>query len=181
MKRLPGILAVALAFGCGTPAAPAQHAPPAVTQDDASTDEQASPDTHEADTPAHVITGPNPFTDIGPKCKQSFPQISHASLPIITSQEQLDKLMGCKTTLVVDWSKEHVVPVPLEGINRAWRLEGLGTQGGVTTITIHTSTIARGAALHVNELWLVRVPAATKSAVIQWTFQEQKLDAPLYP
>lgn len=181
MRHLPGILAVALASGCGTQAAPAQHAPPAATQDDVSADAQASPETTETDTPAHTITGPNPFTDIGPKCKQSFPQISHAQLPILTTQEQLDKLLGCKTTLVVDWSNEHVVPVPLEGINRAWRFEGLSTQGSVTTIKIHTSTMARGAALHVKELWLVRVPAATKSAVLKWTYQEQKTDAPLYP
>lgn len=181
MRYLAEILAVALAFGCGTPAAPAQHAPAAAAQDDTGTDAQKSPDTPVDDAPAPAFTATHPFTDIGPGCKKSWPQISHASLPIITSQEQLEKLLGCKTTMVVDWSSEHVVPIPLEGINRSWHFEGLSTQGGVTTITIKTTTIPRGAALHVKEFWLVRVPTTTKSVVIQMTSPPQKLEGPLYP
>jgi hypothetical protein len=182
MKHIAEILAVVLAFGCGTPTAPAQHAPTGAVQDDAGTDAQTTPETHQEDTlaPAYIILE-NPFTDIGPGCKKSVPPIPDASLPIITSEKQLEELLGCKTTMAVDWSKEHVVPVTLDGVNKGWSFVGLSTKEGVTTITIRITTIMRGAAVFEKEFWLVRIPASSKSAVLEWTSSPQKLDGPLYP
>lgn len=181
MTHIAEILGVVLAFGCGTPAAPAQHAPAGAAQDDAGTEAQATPETDQDDTPTPAFTPQNPFTDIGPGCKQSLPPMPDASLPIITSEEQLEELLGCKTTMVVDWSIEHVVPVTLEGINKGWSFVGLGTKEGVTTITIHVSTIMRGAAVFAKEFWLVRIPASSKSVVLKRTSAPKKLDGHLYP
>ncbi len=169
------------ASGCGASAPPTEHAPPTAEQDDAGNDAQAGPDTQETDTPAPAFPVTHPFTDIGPKCKKSFSKLSHASLPIFTSQEQLDKFLGCKTTMVVDWSSESIVPVTFKGINRAWSFKGLSTDGGVTTITVLTDTLNRGAAMHTEAFWLVRVPPSTKSVVIHTTSPPQKPDGALYP
>ena len=180
MKHLPIILALATALGCGSHATPPPDDPTAAAEDEAGEKAAPSPDAPEDDKPAHVITGINPITELGPGCKH--PEfVPYPSLPILKSLEELEKLLKCKTTVVVDWTNEALVPVSLEGINRSWRYEGQSTKAGVTTITIETSTIARGAALKSEDFWLVRVPAATTSAVIQMTSPPQKADAPLYP
>jgi hypothetical protein len=169
-----------MASGCGTPVPPPEHAPTS-THDEESTDTQADPETHESDSPETAFTVTHPFTDLAFKCTKSFKKISHASLPVLTSQEQLDTFLGCKIAMVVDWSKESVVPVAFEGINRAWDFEGLSTQDGVTTITVSTDTINRGAAMHSEAHWLVRVPPATKSVVLEWQYSQKKKDVNLYP
>jgi hypothetical protein len=180
MRRVAGMLAL-VALGCGAPAAPARHAPEGAAQDGAGAPAQESPVTHPDDAPTPVDIPGNPFTDVGPKCKKSVPPLPDASLPIATSEEGLAELLGCKTTIQVDWSREHVVPVSLEGFNMGWSFMGLSTMGGVATITIETSTIARGAAVLERRLWLVRIPAASTSVVIRWTSAPEKPDGALYP
>jgi len=169
-----------MSSGCGTPAPPPENAPTSA-QDEESTDPQPDPDAHEADAPESAFTVKHPFTDLGFKCTKSFKKLSHASLPVLTSQDQLDKFLGCKIAMVVDWSKESVVPVSFEGINRAWDFGGLSTKDGVTTITVSTDTINRGAAMHSEAFWLVRVPPATKSVVLEWEYSPQKKDVQPYP
>lgn len=132
------------------------------------------------EAPEPAFTASSPFTDLGPKCKPPT-TLSTASLPVITSQEQLDGFLGCQTTLVVDWSSESVVPIAFEGVNTSWSLKGLSFEGGVTTITVLTDTMMRGAAVHERDFWLVRVPASTKSVVIQWKSTPQKADVHPYP
>lgn len=179
-KILVALTCTLVASGCGTPAPSPEHAPTSV-QDEESTGAQPDPDAHESDAPEPAFTVTPPFTDLGFKCTKSFKKISHASLPVLTSQEQLDKFLGCKIAMVVDWSKESVVPVAFEGINRAWDFEGLSTEDGVTTITVSTDTINRGAAMHSEAHWLVRVPPSTKSVVLKWEYSQQKKDVNLYP
>lgn len=172
----------ALAAGCGgAQAAPAQHAKASEAGGAGGAGSQPADDGPEETTEAYTITGVNPLTDLDPQCKKSVDLLPDGSVPIVESQEQLDALLGCQTQLAVDWAHEHLYPITLQGINKAWRFQGLSTESGVTTITIQSETMNRGAAMHVQEFWLVRIPATTKSVAVQWTSVPMPTDAPLYP
>lgn len=181
MSRTSRILIAALLCGCGSPSAPARHAPATVPQGDEGASVPSTGDGQEHEPPVHVITGANPLPAPGPPCKGAVDPLPDGSLPVVESEEQLEDLLGCETQLEVDWDKEHVVPITLEGINKGWSLEGQSTQAGITTITILTDTMMRGAALQAKEFWLVRVPASTQSVVIEWTYTPTPADAPAYP
>jgi hypothetical protein len=92
--------------------------------------------------------------------------VEGSAVTLAASPSELDGLLGCETRLPVDWTREKIAVVAVEGANSHFAFRSASVSGGVATIVIHQTVRAVGASFTEQILWLIPVAAEARRAVV---------------